>query len=564
MSNRRAIFHLVLALLAVMGAHLLLSYKGGTGTALVQRNTLLDQEFAAASRFSLSRCGKPDIAIVRDGGWRMTAPYNAGVDERTMAKLVDTLAFCGIDDRITDQELLRLGHSRRDYGLDDESALRLTVSMGADPDAGSSATLLFGRASSAGVYVAVDGEDAVYVVPTNVLAAVDLPPDGFRQRAVFPAWADAVVAFDIKDGAGSFMRFARDGEAWMMRSPSRANANADKIRKLLDDLSAAEAVDFLWPVGVKGESPIATASLLAGYGLDPDTAVTLTLKCADGADRRISFGKVAREGLVYALVQNAEAIVTVDAALRDQAKTGVSGFTDSRLFAMDRSAVSRLSLTDGEANYLLSKGDDGAWRLDAPLAAPTDAGSVSQLLDRIFDLKSADIAVDGVTIGVSTSSAPVTVSREALGHLRLEDLRSREIMRIDPANVKRIVVTPKGAKPTSIVHDKDRRAWNIEQSPSQGAADADAIAAVLQTLDPLEAQSIVILKVSTQDLRRYGLENPAYTIAIDQDRDDAVRRNLLIGGSAPTGGAFATLGATDAVFILDRSIVSKLTQSLVK
>lgn len=563
MKNRRAIFYMVLALLVVVGAHVLLSFKGGTGTALVQRMNLLDRQFVSATRVDLERLGKPEITIEKKGEWRMVAPYSASVDERTIARLIDTLVFGEIDDRTTDQELLRLGHSRRDYGLDEESALRLTATI-ETPSLKFSQTILIGSQASAGVYAAVEGEDAVYIVPTNVVAAVDMPPEGFRQRSVFPLWADAVVAFDVKDGAGSFLRFVRDGEAWTMRSPARVNANAAKIRKLLDDLSAAEAVDFMWPVGAKDESPIATASLLAGYGLDPDTAVTLTLKCSDGTDRQISFGKNARDGLVYALVQNAEAIVTVDGALRDQAIAGTSEYTDSRLFTMERSAISRLSVSDGETNYLLSRGEDGSWRLDAPLSAPTDPVGVNRLLDSLLALKTADLAHDGITVGVSTSSAPITVSREALGHLRLEDLRSREIMRIDSANVKRIVVTPRGGKPTSVVNDKDRRVWNVEQSPQQGAADADAIDAILQALDPLEAQSIVLIKVSAADLRKYGLETPSFSVAIDQDREDAVRRNLLIGAPAPTGGAFATLGSTDAVFILDSSIVSRLEKPLVK
>lgn len=563
MKNRRAIFYLALALIVVVGAHVLLSYKGGTRTALVQRSSLLDQAFLSATRIELAREGRPTTEIERKSEWRMVEPYSASVDERTVARLIDTLAFGEIGDRITDKELLRLGHSRRDYGLDDDSVLRVTVTKG-EPPSTSSATLLLGRRSAAGVYAAVEGEDAVYVVPSNTLEIVDLPPEGFRQRSVFPSWADAVVAFDIKDGQKSFMRFARDGETWTMRSPTQANANAAKIRKLLDELSGAEAVDFMWPIGTKGENPIATVSLLASYGLEPDTAVTLTLKCSDGLDRQISFGKTARDGLVYALVQNAEAIVTVDGALRDLAVAGASEFTDSRLFTMERSSISRLSVADGGTHYLLSRGDDGAWRLDAPVAAPTDPTSVNLLLDSLLALKSADIAHDGVVIGVSTSSAPVTVSREALGHIRLEDLRSREIMRIDPANAKRIVVTRRGEKPTAIIYDKDRRAWNVEQSAEPGAVDPDAADAILQTLNPLEAQSIVLLKVSASDLRKYGLETPSYAIAIDQDREDSVRRNLLIGEAAPTGGAFATLGSTDAIFILDTSIVSRLTRPLVK
>ena len=43
-------------------------------------------------------------------------------------------------------------------------------------------------------------------------------------------------------------------------------------------------------------------------------------------------------------------------------------------------------------------------------------------------------------------------------------------------------------------------------------------------------QKIVKIKVASADLKACGLESPRLTIAVDQDRDDAVRKNLLIGG----------------------------------
>lgn len=559
MKNRKMILWLSLALAASICAHILLSCKGGTAAALVQRETLLEPAFAIPDRITLSRPGESRIAIVRDGVWTMQEPYQAEVDERTVLRLVDALALTQIAERITDQELLRLGHARADYALDNANALALGVEAG-----GASTTLLFGSSTHNGVYAAIDGEDAVYVMPTNILGAMDLRADGFRQRAIFPAGALAVVSFDLKNGPGSFMRFVRDGEAWEMRSPSRAAANAAKIDTLLDALSAAEAAEFIWPVGAKGESAIASASLLAGYGLDPDTAVTLTLKCQDGADRQISFGKAAKDGLVYALVQNASAIVTVDGALRDQALAGVAEFTDSRLFATERAAISRFSIADGDTAYLLARAEDGAWMLDAPLAAPADTAKVEELLDRLLALRNADRAYEGLTVSLSTSAPPAIVSRESLGKLTLDELRSTEIMKISPALVRRIVATPGGGAASAVVFDKDRRAWNVEQSAAGGVADAAAIDGILEALNPLKASRIVRLKVTSADLRSFGLETPRWTLAIDQDRKEAVRRNLLIGNETPDGGAYATLGATDAIFILDAATVSRLVTPPVK
>ena len=64
-------------------------------------------------------------------------------------------------------------------------------------------------------------------------------------------------------------------------------------------------------------------------------------------------------------------------------------------------------------------------------------------------------------------------------------------------------------------------------------------------------------------MRSYGLDDPRFTIAIDQFKDDAVRRNVLIGEAAPGGGRYATLGAADAVFVLPERAVGLLTAPLV-
>ena len=256
--------------------------------------------------------------------------------------------------------------------------------------------------------------------------------------------------------------------------------------------------------------------------------------------------------------------MTVSSALKDAALADISVFADDRLFPCARAQVSRLSLTDGETTYLLAKDSDGVWVLDAPVSAPTDGESVNALLDRLFALRSGDTNETGVAVSMTGRATPVTVSREAaLDGLRLENLRSREILRIDPAGVKRVVVTgPKGTPPVAVVSDRDRNAWNVESAETSGKVDQAALDGVLSALNPLRAQWIVKMKVSASDLRNYGLESPRLTLAVDQTKDDSVRRNVLVGNDAQ-GGAFATVGSSDAVFVLPEDVVRRLSAPLV-
>ncbi len=561
MTNGRALLWLTATLVLTASAHFILHFKGGVNRSLVQRTRLLDSSADQAFRISVDRKDTPGTLLVRTRRWRMAEPYAAIVDESAVLKMLDALTTAEIEAATGDQELLRLGRTREDFGLTDPD-VRLSV---AGP--GRETVISFGSVtpSGGGRYAAIDGEAAVFVVSSNAFAAVDLPPEGFRRRAVFSIGAESALALDVKRGSGSFMRFVREGELWRMIRPREASASAARVKRLLDGVMAATASDFIWPTGAADEPATATAALLAGYGLDPESAVTVTVKCTDGIDRQISFGKEASGGLVYALVQNAGAIVTVAAALKDAALAGISEFTDTRLFPLEESAITRVSVTDGGTTYLLARGDDGAWLLDAPVAAATDPASVSAFLGRICGLRSADAATNGVTVAVTPGDKPVTVSRDAaLGGFRLEGLRSREIVRVDPSAVRRLVVTDAGStEPTAVVHDSDRRTWNVESSGRPGVVSERAVSDLLAALDPLRAEWIVKLKVTAADLRAYGLDKPWLTVAVDRRTDDAVRRNVLVGGEAQ-GGRYATLGATDAVFVLSTETIRRLSSPLVK
>jgi multidrug efflux system outer membrane protein len=63
--------------------------------------------------------------------------------------------------------------------------------------------------------------------------------------------------------------------------------------------------------------------------------------------------------------------------------------------------------------------------------------------------------------------------------------------------------------------------------------------------------------------RSSGLYRAGFDATWELDIWGAVRRNVLIGDRTE-GGRFATLGATDAVFVLSDETVARLTAALVK
>ena len=57
-----------------------------------------------------------------------------------------------------------------------------------------------------------------------------------------------------------------------------------------------------------------------------------------------------------------------------------------------------------------------------------------------------------------------------------------------------------------------------------GAVDNKAVGSILEAINPLVAERVEKLKVTEADLAAYGLDRPFMTLAVDQDREDAVRR----------------------------------------
>lgn len=561
MKSCKSLIVLLIAAVALLVLNFTLSRLTHSGLAPLNRQVLADiPSDVCGIRFVCRDAVRVELRVV-EGRWRLVAPFFGSADAREVMRFLDTLTRAPVVDVVTDAELVRLNRTRAELALE-SPGLRIELT----DERGKATGLSFGARtpSNDGVYVALDGTDAVFVAPTGVLAAVNLPADAFRRREIFPADAGAPSAFEIKRTDGVVHRFVRGDGGWTFNGGRAAR----KVDGFVDGLLSASAVNFVWPVGASNETDHVSTSLLAGYGLDPDACVTVMLTDgASGAVRRVSFGKEAENGLVYALVQNGGAVVTLPGALKDFVCQDAVLFADSRVFPLEARAVGGFSIAAEGDLYSLSRGKDGLWQLESPIVAPADQAFAESLLARVLALSSADVVAEGgLTVTVSTNGAKIAVSRERLlGAETFEALRSREMLKVDPALVKRLVSTPggKGTKPAAVSYDRDRRQWNAENGEGESAvADEKGVKAVLAALNPLKAVAVVKLNVKAADLDDFGLDTPSLTVAVDQDSSEAVRRNILVGKKAK-GGAYATIGSSDAVFVLSDETVRQLSTPIV-
>ena len=559
MRNAKSII-ILLTIIAVAAALDYFVYFGKGPSSTSKRTTLVDFQSEAAS-VRIERVGSPTVVLDRGlGGWRLTDPFASGADEQAVMKLVDVLTQTPVVEVISDSELLKLGRTRADFSLE-EPVLTVTLT-GMDK---SVCRFMFGSATPTqdGVYASVEGVDAVFILGKPAFSFVDVRPDDLRQRSLLPLGGAWVTSFEIKREGIPLLEFLRTGAGWNVGSEK---ASSQKITEFIDDLTTASAVSFIWPVGSSNETDHVTSSLLAGYGLDPDSAVTVTLNDINGKSRRLSFGKEADDGNVYALVQNGNAIVTVPSKLRDFARQDPVMFTDSRLFPVEARSVNGFSVSSDGSLYSLVRDKDGKWGLESPVVAPADQEASDALLSLILSLSPADVVKEnGVAVSVLTNMSKVLIPRERiLGKRTFEDLRSREMLKIDAPLVKRIVSTVGGKTPktASVVYDRERRQWNLDTEADGVAVNVKGVESVLSVINPLAAVRIEKLAVVAADLDDYGLDTPFLTVAIDQDSDETIRRNILIGKKT-RGGRFATIGSSDAIFVISDATVSRLSASIV-
>ena len=558
MSNRRALVFLLFAIVALALVEFMLERRGAVSSA-GGRFALVETE-SPISRMVIVRRGCPAAVVLERGdGWKIVEPYRGSANEPTVLKLIDALTQTAVPTRISDSELEKVGRDRSDFSLVDPF---LRVSIRTEDGVDTAVSFGVPTPSAEGVYASVEGLDAVFIVPTAVFEAADVTADALRRRALFGISAESVCELGIRVGENAPVVFTRDGESWRSES---SPASASRLRGYLDVLADAKAVSFVWPVGATNETDHASEALLSSYGLDSDSAVTVTLKSEDGIERRLAFGKDASDGLVYALAQNGSAVVTVPAALKDETVSNPVRFTDSRLFPVEASAVAAFTLADGDVAYSFVRSGKGDWRIESPVIAEADSAVVDAMLGRIVKLTAADADPNGLSVSLSSDANPIRVARSAvLPRAGISAVRSRTVFKVEPDAVKRLVRTPgtKGGTVMAVVYSRERKGWNVEKPEGRGEVDEKAVARIVKALSGLTALRVEKLKVTAADLDDYGLDTPYLTLAIDQDREGAVRRNLLLGNPA-RGGRYATVGSTDAIFVIADDLVERLTVPLV-
>jgi hypothetical protein len=554
---------------------------------------LIDAPVLAIRKIAIER-GSEHLVFERRGNapgrWQMRQPLDVAAAPTPLETLVGTLK-----ELRKSPDAGTISRADESFGLDPPAAI-VRIYGAADAKGASSeqplATLALGKAVHGMRYLRSEGGSGIDVADSKLLSAVDAPLVEWREVHVVPVATFQIASFSIKR-PNLEIRGERGGRGqWNLTRPILAPGNFAKVESFLAALSSlrvlegaqgfvADDVKDFAPYGL--DSPSATVELTTA----PDTAEPYVLhvgKAVPGQPDRVYVREGDQDDVVWVGAKAVGEIPTTAIALRSQ-----------RIADIEPAAVTAIQIDARNVRFNLKK-DASGWEQTSPRAAKADTAAVNALLVQIDSIqasefldpkkvRSPELTPPVMTIKVWQSAptgpgktapaagAPVlnlhigrhdvflkSIFAQLEGDtvvLALPDLfvnalpknelafREREVLRLAPAQVSRLVLTRAG-RVDELVPSKSGEAnqWRMLR-PIEAPADSRSVTQALAALTNLRADEFIT--ESAPDLKLFGLDKPLLEVAWESDRS----HKLKVGGQVPkTAAYYAMIEGESYVFTL--------------
>ena len=259
-----------------------------------------------------------------------------------------------------------------------------------------------------------------------------------------------------------------------------------------------------------------------------------------------------------------------------------------RLVDIESEDIVKMALHTGEETLVLEKDDRGDWRLTSPLEAKADSYEAESLADnfsslrihRVVEEEAADLATyeipkKEVSLWVNGKEEPVRIlvgmenpidnslfakrgddPRVVLiaGYLKstldkkLFDFRQKDIFRFETGDVRSVRVRAPGVAWEAALEEDG---WFLK-SPIKAMASKSRIEGLLDALSSLRAEEFVSEDKKTGDLRRFGLERPAYEAALSLP---AAGEDLVFALNKDGETLYATASRSNKIISFEGSVL---------
>jgi hypothetical protein len=316
-------------------------------------------------RITVQRRGV-DVVLARKreadglGALTLIAPLEAAADSEAGDRLLGELEWLSARRTVEDNG---------QFGLD-KPRFRISYVVG-----GATHVLAVGNddVHGEGLYVRVDRDPKVFVVPRMLLEVIDHDPGYFRDKALFPeltvAWANALT---VRNVALTHEFHKQDGRWWLEQPSDKRYADEQKIDAVLQALSSLRASREVEPGDeATAKQALAEVTLRVDVSVVPDETredkkpVALSLEVAGPCGKDERYARIATR------------LVCIKAS--ELSVFQVEGEPiEPRLFRTPRNEVERFVLSRGK-DQLAWKRDGTKWKSD--VGAPADADAIESWLE---------------------------------------------------------------------------------------------------------------------------------------------------------------------------------------
>ncbi len=266
------------------------------------------------------------------------------------------------------------------------------------------------------------------------------------------------------------------------------------------------------------------------------------------------------------------------------------------VFSFEREKVVGLEIGKNPGGLVSLRKESGAWKIESPLSTSADGDKVESILTSLGFLRSdqdlgdvpdaemgnfklkdpearltiklADGKEDlGLLIGDKVpvgggyyASRPgsgkvivVSGGLESVVTADLASLRYRKVIGVDSWKLERFRIEKDGRSISLARHEDD---WRLE-SPVPFPADRSKVQSLWSDLQTAEAESFETENPTEDDLKRFGLDHPALTLAVEA-KEGAAPVRVAFAAPKDAGTAYARRSDMAAVMKIKQDVLDKL------
>jgi hypothetical protein len=295
---------------------------------------------------------------------------------------------------------------------------------------------------------------------------------------------------------------------------------------LLAILAGAAAYYFDWKRGEKDSAKAATDSTKLAFTLQPDEIQSLTISYpADPKSQPVTFERRDGAWQITQPLQTGADAPAIDGIVQGLVAARIE---QTEPGAPDRLKVYGLDPADVALDFQLKNGAKHSVKLGKK---DFTGSSVYAVLDQ------------GKNVSLVPESLLVSSDKP------LQVLRDHSVLHIDTNDLRSFDLKNAGGE---VIAAKETTGWNLIK-PSAGAADSDAINALLAAIST--AKLVSIESETADNLAKYGLANPAITVTAG---DSKGKTATLLIGKKEGEEYFARDTSRPTIFRVNQDLVKKL------